>query len=48
VQRLLPQLPLAALATHTFAFEEAPAVYEALDRGDESILHAALSYDNEE
>ena len=48
VQRLLPQLPLAAFATHTFAFEEAPAVFEALDRGDEGILHAALSYDNEE
>ena len=48
VQRLLPELPLPALATHTYAFEEAPAVFEALDRGDEEILHAALSYENEE
>ena len=48
VQDLLPELPLAALATHTFAFEEAPAVFEALDRGEENILHAALSYEHEE
>ncbi len=46
VQALLPELPLAALATHTFPFEEAPAVFEALDRGDERILHAALSYED--
>ena len=48
VQALLPELPLAALATHTFAFEDAPAVFEALDRGDDHILHAALSYEHEE
>jgi 2-desacetyl-2-hydroxyethyl bacteriochlorophyllide A dehydrogenase len=46
VQALLPELPLAALATHTFPFEEAPAVFEALDRGDEGIVHAALAYDD--
>ena len=46
VQALLAELPLADLATHTFAFEEAPAVFEALDRGEEAILHAALSYEN--
>ncbi|HVL06201.1 MAG TPA: zinc-binding alcohol dehydrogenase [Acidimicrobiales bacterium] len=45
VQSLLGELPLAALATHTFPFEEAPAVFEALDKGEEDILHAALSYE---
>jgi 2-desacetyl-2-hydroxyethyl bacteriochlorophyllide A dehydrogenase len=45
VRSLLAELPLAALATHTFPFHEAPAVFAALDRGEESILHAALSYD---
>ena len=45
VQALLPELPLAHLATHTFPFEDAPDVFAALDRGDEGILHAALSYD---
>ena len=45
VQALLPELPLAALATHTFAFDDAPTVFEALDRGEGDILHAALSYE---
>lgn len=45
VRSLLAELPLAALATHTFPFAEAPAVFEALDRGEDSILHAALSYE---
>ena len=48
VQALLPELPLTAVATHTFAFQDAPAVFEALDRGDDHILHAALSYEHEE
>jgi 2-desacetyl-2-hydroxyethyl bacteriochlorophyllide A dehydrogenase len=43
--RLLDELPLAPLATHTFSFEEAAAAFAALDRGDEGILHVALSYD---
>jgi 2-desacetyl-2-hydroxyethyl bacteriochlorophyllide A dehydrogenase len=43
-KRLLGELPLAPLATHTFAFEDAAQAFEALDRGDEGILHVALSY----
>ena len=44
VKRLLGELPLAPLATHTFAFEDAAEAFAALDRGDEGILHVALSY----
>ena len=44
VQALLGELPLAALATHTFPFEEAAAAFAALDRGGDDIVHAALSY----
>jgi len=42
---LLTELPLKALATHEFPFERAADAFEALDRGDESMLHAALVYD---
>ncbi|MDR7276655.1 zinc-dependent alcohol dehydrogenase [Catenuloplanes atrovinosus] len=42
---LMPGLPLAALATTEFAFENAPAAYEALDRGAPGVLHAALRYE---
>jgi 2-desacetyl-2-hydroxyethyl bacteriochlorophyllide A dehydrogenase len=45
VQALLPELPLGALATHTFQFEDAAAAFCALDRGDEDVVHAALSYE---
>ncbi len=41
---LLGALPLGALATHEFAFDEAPAAFAALDRGEEGLLHAALRY----
>ncbi|HEX2031270.1 MAG TPA: zinc-binding alcohol dehydrogenase [Actinomycetota bacterium] len=41
-RRLLGELPLRPLATHEFAFEEAPVAYAALDRGDDGLLHAAL------
>jgi 2-desacetyl-2-hydroxyethyl bacteriochlorophyllide A dehydrogenase len=41
---LVQDLPLEALATHEFAFEDAPAAFAALDRGDEGIVHAALRY----
>ncbi len=44
VRALLPELPLAALATHTFPFEDAGKAFAALDRGDDDIVHAALSY----
>ena len=43
-RKLLDELPLAVLATHTFAFEDAPAAYAALDRGENGLVHAALAY----
>lgn len=42
---LLDELPLKVLATHEFAFEDAPAAFAALDRGESGLLHAALRYD---
>ncbi|MFI5841654.1 zinc-binding alcohol dehydrogenase [Catenuloplanes sp. NPDC051500] len=42
---LMPTLPLDALATTEFAFEDAPAAYESLDRGTAGVLHAALRYE---
>lgn len=42
---LMAELPLAVLATHTFAFPEAAAAYAALDRGEVGLLHAALRYE---
>jgi 2-desacetyl-2-hydroxyethyl bacteriochlorophyllide A dehydrogenase len=44
VRALLTTVPLAALATHTFAFERAGDAYAALDRGEEGLVHAALCY----
>lgn len=41
---LLGELPLAALATTEFAFEDAPAAYAALDSRAAGVLHAALRY----
>jgi hypothetical protein len=41
---LLPDLPLAALASHTFPFERAADAYAALDRGDDGVIHVALAY----
>ena len=41
---LLRDLPLDALATHEFAFEEAAEAYAAIDRGEEGLVHAALRY----
>lgn len=43
-RRLLGELPMAALATHTFPVAEAAAAYEAVDRGESGLLHAALCY----
>jgi threonine dehydrogenase-like Zn-dependent dehydrogenase len=41
---LLPELPLALLSSHTFHFERAREAYAALDRGDDGVVHVALSY----
>jgi 2-desacetyl-2-hydroxyethyl bacteriochlorophyllide A dehydrogenase len=43
-QALLAELPLSVLATHTFPLERAGEAYAALDRGDDGIVHVALSY----
>ena len=44
VLRLLAELPLGVLATHEFPFPEAARAYALLDRGEEGLVHAALSY----
>jgi threonine dehydrogenase-like Zn-dependent dehydrogenase len=44
VRDLLPTLPLAALATHSFPFERAADAFAALDRGEHGLVHAALCY----
>ena len=41
---LLGELPLAALATTEYDFEDAAAAYEALDAGAAGVLHVALRY----
>jgi 2-desacetyl-2-hydroxyethyl bacteriochlorophyllide A dehydrogenase len=41
---LLAELPLSALASHTFPLERAPEAYAALDRGDDGVVHVALVY----
>jgi 2-desacetyl-2-hydroxyethyl bacteriochlorophyllide A dehydrogenase len=43
-QALLPELPLSLLSSHTFAFERVREAYAALDRGDDDVVHVALSY----
>lgn len=44
VRRLLDELPLQALATHMFPFDDAAAGYAALARGEPGLLHAAFDY----
>jgi 2-desacetyl-2-hydroxyethyl bacteriochlorophyllide A dehydrogenase len=41
---LLDELPVAALASHTFPFERAADAYAALDREDDGLVHVALAY----
>lgn len=41
---LLRDLPVGELATHEFAFDEPQRAYEAIDRGEEGLIHAALRY----
>ena len=43
-RELLGELPLDALASHTFPFERAPEAYAALDRGEDGLVHVALAY----
>jgi 2-desacetyl-2-hydroxyethyl bacteriochlorophyllide A dehydrogenase len=41
---LLAELPLSLLSSHAFPFERVGEAYAALDRGDEGVVHVALSY----
>jgi 2-desacetyl-2-hydroxyethyl bacteriochlorophyllide A dehydrogenase len=41
---LLRDLPVKVLASHNVPFERAAQAYAALDRGDEGLMHVALSY----
>ena len=41
---LLGDLPLAALATNTFAFAAADDAYQALVGGGQGVIHVALGY----
>ncbi len=41
---LLDELPLTALASHSFSFERAADAYATLDREDDGVVHAALAY----
>jgi 2-desacetyl-2-hydroxyethyl bacteriochlorophyllide A dehydrogenase len=41
---LLGELPLAALATTEFPFQEASAAYQALDTREPGVVHVALRY----
>ena len=41
---LLDDLPVAALASHTFPLERAAEAYALLDRGDDGVVHVALAY----
>jgi 2-desacetyl-2-hydroxyethyl bacteriochlorophyllide A dehydrogenase len=41
---LLGELPLSALATHTFPFERAGDAFAAIDRGTDGLIHVALGY----
>lgn len=43
--RLLAELPVKRLATHVFPFARAADAFAALDRGDDRVVHAALSYE---
>jgi len=43
-KRLLDELPLSELASHTFPFEHAAEAYAALDRADDGLVHVALAY----
>jgi threonine dehydrogenase-like Zn-dependent dehydrogenase len=41
---LMPTLPLAELATHTFDWARSDEAFAAVDRAEEGLIHAALGY----
>jgi threonine dehydrogenase-like Zn-dependent dehydrogenase len=41
---LMDELPLETIATHEFPLGQVSDAFEALDRGDPGLLHAALRY----
>ena len=41
---LLPELPLAELCTHVFAFGDAAEAFRAVDEGIPGLMHASLDY----
>jgi 2-desacetyl-2-hydroxyethyl bacteriochlorophyllide A dehydrogenase len=41
---LLDTLPLDILATHAVPFDDAPDAFDAVDRGEEGLIHSALWY----
>lgn len=45
VAGLLAELDLGPVVTHTFPFDRAHRAYDAIDRGEEGLIHAALGYD---
>src|SRR5262249_21802538 len=42
---LLPELPLAQLCTHVFAFGDAAEAFRAVDQGKPGLMHAVLNHD---
>ncbi len=42
---LLPDLPLAELCTHVFAFSDAAEAFRAVDTATPGLMHAVLDYD---
>ncbi len=45
--RLLPELPLAELCTHVFAFGQAAEAFRAVDGNTPGLMHAVLDYAGE-
>lgn len=43
-RKLMDELPLPRLATHEFPFKDATSAFEAIDRGEQGLLHAAMWY----
>lgn len=45
VLSLLEELPLKVFATHDFPFDDARRAFEAIERAEEGLVHAALTYE---